>query len=70
MIEIIKIYSYYLANLYIEYLSVDDINTNKFLKFFFQNLKKNFIIRKNLKLEYLIEKIIDTETLYSVFERC
>ncbi len=31
---------------------------------------KNFMLRKKLKPQEIYEKLIDTETLYTVFERC
>ena len=36
------------------------------------NMKNDaqFQIRRNVKMAALIEKITDTETLYTVFERC
>jgi DNA mismatch repair protein MutL len=53
MIDVAKIYSFYLSNLYIDYFS-----------------QNTFPIRKNLREDFLLEKIITTETLYTVFERC
>jgi DNA mismatch repair protein MutL len=74
ILEIIKIYSHYMASYYVEYLSKTTIEeANFFLRdILFYNLKKenNFVIRKNIKEEDILEKIIDTETLYTVFERC
>lgn len=74
VLEIIKIYCHYMASYYIEYLSKTSIEeSNFFLRdIFFYDIKKesNFVIRKNIKEEDILEKIIDTETLYTVFERC
>ena len=67
--------SVFIDNFYLEYFSklksIDDINY--YLRdFLFYEIKtdRDFFIRKNLKNENLIEKIVDTETLYTVFERC
>jgi DNA mismatch repair protein MutL len=71
MIEVCKIYSFYLTNIYLQYLNTSDQIANKFLKNFFNELKISpFYIRKNLRENFLTEKIVDTETLYTVFERC
>jgi DNA mismatch repair protein MutL len=71
LIEVCKIYTFYLANVYLQYLRSSDATANKFLKNLFTELKvSKFFIRKNIKEDYLIEKIVDTETLYTVFERC
>jgi hypothetical protein len=74
MIEVCKIIAHYNANYYLEYLcKLEDEECNKFLRdFIMLQIKKDcgFFIRKNIKEESLLEKIVDTETLYTVFERC
>ena len=72
--ELIQIYCHYLSNAYIEYLSKQ---TEEFIASFIRdivlyNMKNDaqFQIRRNVKMSALIEKITDTETLYTVFERC
>jgi hypothetical protein len=70
LIEVCKIYTFYLANIYLQYLNSEQV-VNKFLKNLLTELKVNrFFIRKNIKENFLIKKIVDTETLYTVFERC
>jgi hypothetical protein len=52
---------------------LDDEECNRMLRdYIMTGIKKDsgFFIRKNIKDENLIEKIVDTETLYTVFERC
>ena len=73
IIEVYKILSFYFSNFYMEYLSKINIeDANFFLRdIIFNQIKTdNFFIRKNLKEELIVEKIVDTETLYTVFERC
>ena len=72
--ELIQIYCHYLSNAYIEYLSKQN---EEFIASFMRdivlyNIKNDvhFQIRHNVKMSALIEKITDTETLYTVFERC
>jgi DNA mismatch repair protein MutL len=71
IIEVCKMYSFYLTNIYIQYLSSSEHVANAFLNSLFTDIKSSlFFVRKNVKESYLIEKIVDTETLYTVFERC
>lgn len=72
--DYIKIYAFYLTKFYINYFS-NSQNVDEsclLLKMFFQKEVKEsgFIVRKNIKEEMLLEKLVDTETLYTVFERC
>jgi len=72
--QFLKIYTFYLCKFYINFFmnSKDRESNDMFLKnFLFNEIKTNgFIVRKNTKREMIMEKIIDTETLYTVFERC
>ena len=74
IVDVVKIYSHYLSNAYIEYINKqnEDFMTNFYRDVIFYNIKQDscFKIRKNVKIEQICEKIIDTETLYTVFERC
>lgn len=74
ILEVYKTLSYYIANYYIEYISnmhIDDANSFLRDTLFYQlKLDGGFFIRKNIKEEDIIEKVVDTETLYTVFERC
>ena len=74
IIDLIKIISYYYAIAYIEYLKKEN---EEFINIFFRDIilydikaDKNFLLRKKLKPQEIYEKLIDTETLYTVFERC
>ena len=73
MMESLKIFCYYQSISYIEYLIKEGIDfTKKFFRdiILFNIKESNFNIRKNIKDNMICEKIIDTETLYTVFERC
>lgn len=73
ILDVYKIISHYTANFYLEYLSKIGLEeANKYLRNVFYVLIKTekFFIRKNIKEAELLEKVIDTETLYTVFERC
>ena len=74
IIDLIKIISYYYANAYVEFLNQEN---DEFINIFFRDIilydikvDKNFALRKKLKPQEICEKLIDTETLYTVFERC
>ena len=74
IIDLIKIISYYYALTYVEFLKKEN---DEFINIFFRDIilydikaDKNFLLRKKLKPQELYEKLIDTETLYTVFERC
>ena len=74
IIDLIKIISYYYAIAYIEFLKKEN---EEFIGIFFKDIilydiqvDKNFMLRKKLKPQEIYEKLIDTETLYTVFERC
>ena len=74
IIDLIKIISYYYALAYVEFLKKEN---DEFINIFFRDIilydikaDKNFLLRKKLKPQELYEKLIDTETLYTVFERC
>ena len=74
IIDLIKIISYYYAITYILFLSKEN---EEFINIFFRDIilydikaDKNFMLRKKLKPQEIYEKLIDTETLYTVFERC
>ena len=73
ILDSLRIFCYYQSISYIEYLKKEGEDfTKKFYRdIILYNIKNNnFIIRKNLKENSICEKIIDTETLYTVFERC
>ncbi len=73
ILDSLRIFCYYQSISYIEYLKKEGEDfTKKFYRdIILYNIKNNdFIIRKNLKENFIYEKIIDTETLYTVFERC
>lgn len=73
LIDILKIISHYLTNFYFEKFSkLPTEEINKLLKniLFYEIKTSDFFIRKNIVESELLEKIIDTETLYTVFERC
>ena len=74
IIDLIKIISYYYALAYVEFLKKEN---EEFINIFFRDIilydikaDKNFLLRKTLKPQEIYEKLIDTETLYTVFERC
>ena len=74
IIDLIKIISYYYAIAYIQFLTKEN---EEFINIFFRDIilydikvDKNFMLRKKLKPQEIYEKLIDTETLYTVFERC
>ena len=74
IIDLIKIISYYYALAYVEFLKKEN---EEFINIFFRDIilydikaDKNFLLRKKLKPQEIYEKLIDTETLYTVFERC
>ena len=74
VIEMIKIVCYYYATACVDYLKQQN---EEFVNTFFRDIilydikiDKNFKLRKKLKSQEVCEKIIDTETLYTVFERC
>ena len=74
IIVLIKIISYYYALAYVEFLKKEN---EEFINIFFRDIilydikaDKNFLLRKKLKPQEIYEKLIDTETLYTVFERC
>ena len=57
-----------------EFLIKED---EEFINIFFRDIilydikvDKSFALRKKLKPQEICEKLIDTETLYTVFERC
>ena len=74
VIEMIKIVCYYYATACVDYLKHQN---EEFANTFFRDIilydikiDNNFKLRKKLKSQEVCEKIIDTETLYTVFERC
>ena len=74
IIDLIKIISYYYATAYIQFLQKEN---EEFINIFYRDIilydikvDKNFALRKKLKPQEICEKLIDTETLYTVFERC
>ena len=74
IIDLIKIISYYYATAYIEFLKKEN---EEFITIFLRDIvlydikvDKNFALRKKLKPQEICEKLIDTDTLYTVFERC
>ena len=74
IIDLIKIIVYYYAVAYIEFLKKE---SEEYINIFFRDIilydikvDKNFMLRKKLKPQEIYEKLIDTETLYTVFERC
>ena len=74
IIDLIKIISYYYAIAYVDFLKKEN---GEFIKIFFRDIilydikvDNNFILRKKLKSEEICKKLVDTETLYTVFERC
>ena len=74
IIDLIKIISYYYATAYLEFLKKEN---EEFINIFYKDIilydikiDKKFSLRKKLKPQEVCEKLIDTETLYTVFERC
>ena len=74
IIDLIKIISYYYSTAYIDFLRNEN---EEFINIFFRDIilydikiDKNFALRKKLKPQEICEKLIDTDTLYTVFERC
>jgi DNA mismatch repair ATPase MutL len=74
IIDLIKIISYYYATAYADFLKKEN---EEFISIFYRDIilydikvDKNFALRKKLKPQEICEKLIDTETLYTVFERC
>ena len=74
IIDLIKIISYYYSTAYIVFLRTEN---EEFINIFFRDIilydikiDKNFALRKKLKPQEICEKLIDTDTLYTVFERC
>ena len=74
IIDLIKIICYYYTISYMDYLRKEN---EEFIGIFFRDIilydikaDKNFMLRKKLKPQEIYEKLIDTETLYTVFERC
>jgi DNA mismatch repair protein MLH1 len=74
ILESSKIYAFYLSNYYSEFITKLPIQQANFLlkECVIALIKsdKDFFLRKNIKEDEMLEKIIDTETLYTVFERC
>jgi DNA mismatch repair protein MLH1 len=74
LLETSKIYAFYLSNYYSEFIRKLPIEQANFLlkECVIALIKsdKDFFLRKNIKEDEILEKIIDTETLYTVFERC
>lgn len=72
--EFIKIYAFYLSKFYIDWFKNEyerEENDLLLKNFLFTEIRSNgFSIRKNVKANMIVEKLIDTETLYTVFERC
>ena len=69
LFEIIKILAYY-HKMFI--LNEELIEKEHFIKnIIFDEIKNSkFVLRSNIKIDKLMEKLVDTESLYSVFERC
>ena len=74
IIDLIKIISYYYATAYAGFLKKEN---EEFINIFYRDIilydikvDKNFALRKKLKPQEICEKLIDSETLYTVFERC
>lgn len=69
LFEIIKILAYY-HKMFI--LNDELIEKEHFIKnIIFDEIKNSkFVLRSNIKIDKLMEKLVDTESLYSVFERC
>ena len=74
IIDLIKIICYYYATAYLEFLNQQDEEFNNiffsYIILYDIKVDKNFSLRKKLKPQEICEKLIDTETLYTVFERC
>ena len=74
IIDLIKIISYYYAIAYLDYIKNE---SDEYINIFFRDIilydiqvDKNFLFRKKLQPQEIYEKLIDTATLYTVFERC
>ena len=74
IIDLIKIISYYYAVAYMDYIKNE---SDEYINIFFRDIilydiqvDKNFLFRKKLQPQEIYEKLIDTSTLYTVFERC
>ena len=69
LFEIIKIIAFYIKQFL---LNQDSLDKEYFIKnVIFAEIKtSNFVLRNSLKIDMLIEKLIDTESLYNIFERC
>ena len=74
IIDLIKIISYYYAVAYMDYIKNE---SDEYINIFFRDIilydiqvDKNFLFRKKLQPQEIYEKLIDTATLYTVFERC
>ena len=74
IIDLIKIISYYYAVAYMDYIKNE---SDEYINIFFRDIilydiqvDKHFLFRKKLQPQEIYEKLIDTNTLYTVFERC
>jgi hypothetical protein len=69
LFEIQKILAFY-YKLFI--LEEDMIEKEHFIKnIIFDEIKNSkFVLRNNIRIDKIMEKLVDTESLYSVFERC
>ena len=74
IIDLIKIISYYYAIAYLDYIKNE---SDEYINIFFRDIilydiqvDKHFLFRKKLQPQEIYEKLIDTNTLYTVFERC
>ena len=74
IIDLIKIISYYYAIAYFDYIKNE---SDEYINIFFRDIilydiqvDKHFLFRKKLQPQEIYEKLIDTNTLYTVFERC
>ena len=74
IIDLIKIISYYYAIVYLDYIKNE---SDEYINIFFRDIilydiqvDKHFLFRKKLQPQEIYEKLIDTNTLYTVFERC
>ena len=70
LLEIIKILAFYLTKFFLN--QEKSFDKENFIKnIVFRDIKtSNFVIRNNIKIEMLMEKLVDTESLYTIFERC
>ena len=74
IIDLIKIISYYYGIAYLDYIKNE---SDEYINIFFRDIilydiqvDKHFLFRKKLQPQEIYEKLIDTNTLYTVFERC